>query len=171
MPKYIISVEGAVEEAIIDIMLESYLNIRIGDCLERGPIKLRSANSIKSLLMFDFDEKITLIRILDSTKEKFKLDKEYGEKIEEVIQCYYTKSEIEILYIIAEGKYDNYTNKYHNMKPSKYVKAILKMKKCKSYDFAKTYFESCDLIELLKEYKKIKNQSELCLYDFYEKYK
>lgn len=101
-----------------------------------------------------FDEKITVLRILDSRREKFKLSKAYAPKID-VINVI-TAPEIEMLIILNEGKYAEY--KKSNKKPSEFCKTELKYKNVKSTEFLKEYFADASvLVSAIIEYKRVSN--------------
>ncbi len=70
----------------------------------------------------NFKDKISIIRILDSRNENFKISKAYKHKIN-VINII-TAPEIEMLIILNEGKYSEF--KKSNKKPSKFCKENLK---------------------------------------------
>lgn len=107
------------------------------------------------------------MRVLDSEQEGFNLGKAYEKKLTKIITVN-TKPEIEILVIIHEGSYDNFTNKTpKNTKASEYCKTNCKTKGIKQSGFVKGYFTDADkLINTLKVYKQYKNkQINYSLYD------
>ena len=118
--------EGSAEEAIIDILVDNDLLIfNREEMLEERVIRCRSAKR--------FDEQISVIRILDSRREEFRLSKAYEQKIDVVNVI--TAPEIEMLIIHAEGAYDQF--KRSGKKPSEFCKINLRMHDVKSYDFVK----------------------------------
>lgn len=124
--------EGSAENAIIDILLDCHkLIFDRSELIEEAVLRTRSATSFESrYLRKGFKSKITIIRILDSRNENFKISKAYANKYNE-----YKKS----------GK-----------KPSIFCKDILKFKNVKSYDFVYNYFQNPeDLIQSIKEYTRI----------------
>ncbi len=158
--------EGAAEEAIIDILLDNHLLIFERDnMLENEVIRTRSARSLEiNHLRMCFDEKISIIRILDSRKENFRLSKAYQNNID-VINIV-TAPEIEMLIILNERKYKEY--KHSKKKPSTYCKDYFKLHNIKSYDFVKEYFSDVnDLIFAINEYARISkiNSNEYTLKD------
>lgn len=160
--------EGTAEEAIINLLLTNdKLNFTRENLLENDVIRCRSAKNFQDRhLRKGFKEKITVYRILDSRKENFKLDAAYRTKVK-VIDII-TAPEIEMLIIIHEGKYKQYTNSYSNMKPSSFCKEVLALKSIKSKEFIYSYFNDIDkLVASIKEYKRIKNipDGEKCLAD------
>ncbi len=115
--------EGAAEAAIMDILLDNHL------------------------LIF-----VSVIRILDSRKENFKLSKAYERKVD-VINVI-TAPEIEMLIIFNEDKYNEF--KKSGKKPSIFCKENLKMPNVKSYDFVKSYFGNPKiLVQAIKKYNEI----------------
>ena len=82
--------EGSAEEAIIDILVDNdFLIFNREEMLEERVIRCRSAKR--------FDEQISVIRILDSRREEFRLSKAYEQKIDVVNVI--TAQEIEMLII------------------------------------------------------------------------
>ena len=80
---------------------------------------------------------ISVIRILDSRRENFKLSKAYAGKVD-VINVI-TAPEIEMLFIFNE-KYKEF--KKSGKKPSSFCKEDLKMAEVKYYGFVKKYFSN-----------------------------
>jgi len=92
---------------------------------------------LKNVLEKRIQRKITLLRILDSRREQYRLSATYLDKIE-VIDII-TASEIKMLIIFNEDKYKEF--KKSGMKPSDFCKVRLKHHSIKSYKFAKDYPE------------------------------
>lgn len=158
--------EGSAEKAIMNILLDNDLLIfKREKLLEEEVLSCRSAKNFEErYLRKTFDDKISVIRILDSRKENFKLSKAYENKIDVVNII--TAPEIEILAIIKEGKYLDF--KKSKLKPSDYCKQVLKIHNIKNYDFVIDYFSDVDsLIAAMKQYKQISNlpKGELSLID------
>ncbi len=147
--------EGNAEQAIMDRLLESdKLVFDTTMLLEGEIIRCRSAKTFEDrYLKKEFSQKISVVRILDSRRENFKLSKAYKDKVE-VINII-TAPEIEMLIIINEGKYDKFKkSKFH--KPSEYCKSELKYDSVKSYDFVYSYFSNIDdLLKSIQEYKRV----------------
>ena len=139
--------EGSAEEAIIDILVDNDLLIfNREEMLEERVIRCRSAKR--------FEEQISVIRILDSRREEFRLSKAYEQKIDVVNVI--TAPEIEMLIIHAEGAYDQF--KRSGKKPSEFCKINLRMHDVKSYDFVKQYFSNPQLlVKVIKEYRRTAN--------------
>ncbi len=148
--------EGAAEEAIIDILVDNNLLIfKREEMLEERVIRCRNAKRFEErFLRKGFDEQISVIRILDSRREEFRLSKAYEKKVD-VINVI-TAPEIEMLIIHAEGVYNQF--KRSEKKPSDFCKMNLHMHNVKSYDFVKKYFSNPQtLVEAIKEYRRTAN--------------
>ena len=166
--KYVACIyEGSAEKAIIELLLENdKLRFKWNDLLEGELIQCRSAKNFEEqYLRKDFTEKITVVRILDSRKERFKMSPAYADKIGEIVNII-TAPEIEMLIILNEGKYTEY--KKSCKKPSDFCKTELKLPKVKNYNFVKQYFGNVNtLINAICEYKRVSNipQGEYTLMD------
>lgn len=146
--------EGSAEEAIIDILLEHHLLIfDREEMLEEKVIRCREGKKFEEkYLRKGFADKISVIRILDSRRENFKISKAYQNKVD-VINII-TAPEIEMLIIFHEGKYNEF--KKSKKSPSDFCKRDLKMRNVKTYDCIKDYFEDpAILIGAIQEYHKI----------------
>lgn len=155
LTKYVACIcEGAAEQAIMELLLDDdKLIFTRDDMLEGEVIRCRSAKNFEAqYLRKGFTEKITVLRILDSRREQFRLSKAYSGKIE-VINII-TAPEIEMLIILNENKYVAY--KRSSLKPSDFCKTILRYSNVKSTEFVKSYFSDTSvLIAALKEYKRV----------------
>ncbi|MBQ6944310.1 MAG: hypothetical protein IJN43_08265 [Ruminococcus sp.] len=155
LSKYIACIcEGAAEQAVIELLLDAdKLIFTYEDLLEGEVIRCRSARNFeKQYLRKGFNDKITVLRILDSRSENFTLSKAYVPKID-VINVI-TAPEIEMLVIFNEGKYTEF--KKSRKKPSDFCKIDLKFKAVKSETFLKDYFSNIEsLISAILEYKSI----------------
>lgn len=148
--------EGSAERAIIELLLDdNKLLFTYEQLLEEEIIRNRSAKEFeKRYLRKGFSSKITVLRILDSRKEKFKLSRAYVDKID-VINII-TAPEIEMLIIFNENKYNEF--KKSKKKPSDFCKTELKLASVKNYDFVKKYFSNTDkLLASIHEYKRVSN--------------
>ena len=160
--------EGGAEAAICNLLLDHHLLVFERDqLLEHRPlIGVRNADQFTDrYLKFAFDKKITVLRILDSRREAFRLKMPYSEKVQ-VINLI-TAPEIEMLVIISLGKYSSF--KKAKKKPSEYCKADLKLRNVKSPEFILNHFEDIDvLVKALAEYRRLQHSShrdELSLFD------
>ena len=132
--------EGSAENAIMDILLDHELLIfSREEMIEEEVIRCREGKKFEEkYLRKGFKDKISVIRILDSRRENFKLSKAYAGKVD-VINVI-TAPEIEMLIIFNEDKYKEF--KKSGKKPSDFCKKDLKMSEVKSYDFVKDYFSN-----------------------------
>ncbi|MDY6352454.1 MAG: hypothetical protein SPL57_05375 [Lachnospiraceae bacterium] len=143
--------EGSAEKAIMDILLDNDLLIFTREeMLEEEVIRCRDGKRFEEkYLRKGFLEKISVIRILDSRREDFKLSKAYEHKVDVI-----TAPEIEMLIIFNEDKYKEF--KKSGKKPSDFCKEDLKMTSVKSYRFVKDYFSDPDiLLAAIKKYHEI----------------
>lgn len=136
--------EGAAEAAIIDILLNcGRLIFRREEMLDEKVIRCRNGKTFETrYLRKGFDDPISVIRILDSRRENFKISKAYESKVN--IINVVTAPEIEMLIIFNEDKYKEY--KKSGKKPSDFCKENLKMSGVKSYDFVKDYFKNPEVL-------------------------
>ena len=170
LSKYVACIcEGGAEKNIIELLLDANrLMFTYDDLLEGEVLPCRSADSFeKQYLRKGFTEAITVLRILDSRGEKFNLSKAYVHKIKKVINVI-TAPEIEILVILNENRYDDYSKFKSKKKPSLYCKENLGFHDVKSKNFMKGYFSNIDaLVAAIKEYKRVSyvQRNELTLAD------
>lgn len=157
LTKYVACIcEGAAEKAIMEILLDAdKLIFKRDDLLEGELLRCRSGKNFEEQhLRKGFTEKITVLRILDSRREQFRLSKAYEHKIE--IINVITAPEIEMLVIFNEDKYEEY--KKSGKKPSDFCKTDLKYPNVKSTDFVKRYFaDITSLIASIVEYRRVSN--------------
>ena len=123
--------------------------------MDESVIRCRSAKRFEErYLRKGFDSQISVIRVLDSRREEFRLSKAYAHKID-VINVI-TAPEIEMLIIHNEGAYERF--KRSGKKPSDFCKMDLRMHDVKSYDFVKGYFCNPEtLVNAIKEYRRTAN--------------
>ena len=146
--------EGSAEATIIDILLDNnFLIFKREEMLEESFIRCRNARTFENIYLGKaFNGKISVIRILDSHREKFNLSKAYENKVD-VINVV-TAPEIEMLIILSENKYKEYKNS--KKKPSDFCKTDLKMKDVKSKEFVSKYFSKPEkLLNAIKKYSEI----------------
>lgn len=157
LSKYVACIcEGGAEYAIMNILLDADKLIFDRDSLLDGEIiRCRDAKTFESTyLRKGFNSKITVLRILDSRREKFKLSAAYAQKVN-VINVI-TAPEIEMLIILCEGRYDEF--KKSGKKPSDFCKIDLKMKNVKSVNYVTDYFNDIEkLLFAIREYHRIAN--------------
>ena len=143
--------EGSAENAIMDILLDNNLLIfSREEMLEEEVIRCREGKRFEEkYLRKGFMDKISVIRILDSRRENFKISKAYEHKVD-VINVI-TAPEIEMLIIFNEDKYKEF--KKSGKKPSVFCKEDLKMTGVKAYSFVKEYFADPNvLVDAIKKY-------------------
>ena len=146
--------EGGAEAAIIDLLLDhNKLIFSREELLDERIIRCRDARTFETrYLRKGFKDKISVIRVLDSRREIFKISKAYASKVS-VINVV-TAPEIEMLIILNENKYSDF--KKTGKKPSVYCKENLKMFDIKFYAFVTSYFVDINtLIYVIKKYAEI----------------
>lgn len=96
--------------------------------LYRGQIfSQRSAKAFAKELGLETTRKIHIYRVIDSRSERFVIPIAYAKKIS-AIDTLYTRPEIEMLYIIDSGRYNEY-QRSGIQKPSDFVKVRVHPKK------------------------------------------
>lgn len=157
LSKYIACIcEGSAEQVIIEKLLDAEkLIFSRSQLLEEKIIRCRDAKSFEQrYLRKGFSEKITVLRILDSRKERFKLSRAYEHKVD-VINII-TAPEVEMLVIFNENMYKDF--KKSRKKPSIFCKEDLHFRNVKSTDFVQSYFHDMDiLVHSIIEYRRISN--------------
>jgi len=158
--------EGSAEQAIMELLLDDNKLIFTSEqLLEEEIIRNRSAKEFEQrYLRKGFNDKITVLRILDSRKENFNLSKAYKDKV--AVIDVITAPEIEMLIIFNEDKYEDF--KKSKMKPSEFCKIKLKFKSVKNYTFVKDYFSDTNkLFKSIHEYRRVSNikKGEYTLFD------
>ena len=150
--------EGGTESAIIDMLVDAdKLIFSREEMLNEEVIRCRNGKEFeRRYLRKGFESKITILRVLDSHSEGFRLSPAYKHKVD-IIKVV-TSPEIEMLLILAEGKYDEYMKKSSVMSPSIFCKQVLKLKgNIKSQAYIKNYFSDIDfLIRTIREYKRVR---------------
>ena len=158
--------EGSAEQAIMELLLDDNKLIFTSEqLLEEEIIRNRSAKEFEQrYLRKSFNDKITVLRILDSRKENFNLSKAYKDKV--AVIDVITAPEIEMLIIFNEDKYEDF--KKSKMKPSEFCKIKLKFKSVKNYTFVKDYFSDTNkLFKSIHEHRRVSNikKGEYTLFD------
>ena len=100
--------EGGAETAIMDILLNNELLIfNRNQLIEERVLPRTSAKDFqKRHLRVEYDQKIFILRVIDSRREEFKLSKPYCCQVE--IINVIIAPEIEMLIITSMNKYDDY---------------------------------------------------------------
>ncbi len=157
LSKYIACIcEGTAEQVIMDLLLnDDRLKFTYENLLEGKLLRCRKAYNFERLyLRKGFTEGITILRILDSRREQFKLSKAYIHKVN-VINII-TAPEIEILVILKEGKYKEF--KKSRKKPSEFCASDLRLSNVKSEEFIRSYFRDTNLlVDAIVEYRRVSN--------------
>lgn len=158
--------EGVCERYIVETLKEEGLLAFPPEQI-RAITNTRGAKKIQEeYLNYNYEWPVSIIRLLDSKKENFKLDRLYRDRFE--VCNIYTRPEIEMLNIINEGQYNRYTNKFKSsVKPSTFCMDELDLGNVKAKDFPKSYWNTGSLVAAIKEYKRLMKleKNELCLAD------
>lgn len=164
--KILLACEGQSEVYLLKSLIErGYLSF---DCplLLDEPIRLRQLTEISPIInSLPIEEDIIVYRIGDTLTDTLSLSKfkMRSKHIKSFKVC--TKTEIEILVIINEGLYPEYIKKAKSTKPKSFVNEVFR-------DFnPEIYFAKHDMLNALREYKRIKkhNKDEIYLIDLIEK--
>ena len=163
--------EGGAETVIMNILLDNDLLIfNREQLIDENVLPRTSVKEFeKRYLRREFDQKILILRIIDSRGEEFNLSKAYRCQVD-VINVI-TAPEIEMLVIVSKDRYKDFC-KSGIKKPSDYCKSILKIKNIKSPVFLEYYFADHNyLVKSIKEYNRIHKQksNEASLYDLLKK--
>lgn len=120
----LIMCEGPNELAIVKILLRNnMLSFAEDDLLGLTPFHARQiakSGQVKTELNM-YSDKVEVLRIGDKQSDELKIPKEYKGMIYSV-EKYCTKPELEILMIIAEGKYNDFLKVKSKMSPKEYAK-------------------------------------------------
>lgn len=163
--------EGGAETAIMNILIDNNLLIfNRKQLIDESVINRTSVKEFeKRYLRREYDQRILILRIIDSRREKFNLSKAYRCQVD--IINVITAPEIEILIIVSKSKYDDFCRS-GIQKPSEYCKSVLKINNVKSPKFIKKYFNNTNfLVRSIKEYSRVHRQSnnENTLFDLLKK--
>lgn len=163
--------EGGAETEIMNILLDNNLLIfEREQLLEERLLPRTSVKEFeKRYLRLAYDQKILVLRVIDSRGEEFNLSKAYRCQVDLVNVI--TAPEIEMLIIASQKKYDEFCRSGIK-KPSEYCKSELKLKNVKSPVFIRDYFSDPNfLISSIKEYHRVHKQKngEASLFDLLKK--
>lgn len=162
--------EGGAEDAIMNMLLDNDLLCFSREQLlhEQTIRRCKAKDFEQRYLGREYEKQITIIRVLDSRGENFNLRAAYKHQVNKVVDII-TAPEVEMLVIIAEGKYKDFHSKRHqHKKPSDYCVEVLKMKRVKKPEFVCEYFSDVKkLLYAIKEYDSLrkKRDGELSLAD------
>ena len=159
--------EGGAEATIMDILLDNDLLIFNREQMieERVLARMSVRDFERRYLRIAYDQRIIILRVIDSRREEFTLSKAYRCQVEVVNVI--TDPEIEVLIIASKKKYDKYCRSGIK-KPSDYCKEVLKIKNVKTPAFVREYFSDPNfLIDSIKEYHRLHRQknTEASIYD------
>ena len=149
--------EGGAETAILRLLIENRRLIFEPEDLYKGKIfSQRSAKAFAKELNLETSRKIHIYRVIDSRTERFVLPKVYDHKVS-VIDTLYTRPEIEMLYVIDSGRYEEF-QRSGIQKPSEFIKKLVKPKKpFKSQQVVTDYWAGRmdDLVSAIREYARM----------------
>ncbi len=154
--------EGGAERAIIYILLDNRLLIFSREqLLDEKIIRCRTGEEFeRRYLRKSFKDKISVIRVLDSKKENFKLGKAYQYMVD-VINII-TAPEIEMLIICNENKFNEFNRSQYKKPTSDFCKSCLKMASVKKYEFVHNYFSDPNtLISAIRKHHRLSNLKKL----------
>lgn len=159
------SCEGAGEEVIISKLVEADALIFPKDDVVDITRKRKSIDIQSEYLGFEYDWPVCIVRILDSLRERFKLGPLYASRYP--VASVHTRPEIEMLVIIQEGQFADYSKRKSSMKPSVYCKSVLGIRDVKSQQFLNEYWDVERIIAAATQYRKVAHfeSGELCLAD------
>ncbi|WP_165044986.1 hypothetical protein [Adlercreutzia sp. ZJ138] len=159
----LISCEGTVEQVAVEILLAAdALVFPEADVVDVTRLR-RAADIQVEYLNYDYDWPVCIVRVLDSRKERFKLNNLYAERFPVV--SYVTHPEMEVLAIIREDAWGRWHGSH--VKPSDFCKRELGMREIKRADFLRGYWDADALTAAAREYRRLSKipKGELCLAD------
>lgn len=161
----IISCEGTGEEVVVKKLVAADNLIFPATDVVDITRKRKPADIQSDYLGFEYDWPVCILRVLDSPRERFRLGRLYSNRFPVV--SVYTRPEIEMLVIIREGKYADYSKRKSSTKPSVYCKDVLRMRDVKSKGFLEEYWDSESIAVAAREYRRLSHldHGELCLAD------
>lgn len=172
----IVIYEGAAEQAIYELLFKNEcLLYKSNNSLIRKSTGTRNAKKFaKEYLEKDYEGiPVNIIRILDSKVEKFKLPKQYSERLENKeikVHDIVTTPEIEILVILNEDAYSEFSKSKYKNDAAKFCKEVCKYKEIKSKKFITDYFGHIDsLISSIIKYNRFNRSRRFNLYDLLDK--
>lgn len=170
--KYLLLCEGSNEKTIINLLLDAKkLKITRDDLVGLTPYNVRQLSNptIKSQLKI-YNQPVIVLRVGDTQKDNFPIPNDLKNIVSrDRIKKYCTLPELEILLIINEGMYKQFT-KSSEKKPKTFAKKNIiynKRRYDQSNEFLEMYYGGrriLNLINNLREYKKIKKHDKEELY-------
>jgi hypothetical protein len=160
--RVLVMCEGPNELEIIQMLLEGgFLIFSEDDLLGLRPYYAKQINTaIKTELNIYPGNDVCVYRVGDTLTDALKIPVDFKEKIKKV-EKYCTKPELEMLLIIAEGKWDDYNKVKSSVKPKDFAKMNV-IYNGKRYDnstaFYREYFgeRKSFLKEAVQEYRRLK---------------
>lgn len=163
--KYLIMLEGTCEKALIETLINNGdLIIRQDDMLDEQPHVARNWKKTFEVLIkqLPHSEKVKIIRIGDTLKDKLKIPSKFKKKRISSIGNYCTKPEFEFLLLIEEELVDDYY-KSSFKDPKSYARSNISFNG-KKYDVSprwlKSYFSVHNPKEIIHEYRRIKKHKK-----------
>lgn len=176
MNKLLVMCEGPDEKCIIDLLLNNdCLCFSEDDLLDLVPYHARQISTsgpVRTALNM-YPGVVDVYRIGDTQTDRLIIPKDYREKIGEVHK-YCTKPEIEMLFIISEGLFDEYEKVKSHTSPKVFTKSHIKLGNRKYNGSTQFYIDYWGrdiglLISAIREYKRLHgkthNKDEYCLAD------
>lgn len=173
------SLEGGAEQVVIDKLIEAdALRVPrqriVDDPITFTPYtRLRKADKIAQRFFGtsyydDGASGLLLARIVDSRAARFVLPRRWENSC--VVESFFTRPEIEMLAIHAEGAFKEWINasrRNRQLRPSEFCKGDLRMPNIKSPSFLEAYWDECRLINAMHAYDQHRNRAsgELSLGD------
>ena len=163
--RYVIfSCEGTAEEVVIGTLIQSDSLIVPAKHIVDDPIlftpytRLRKASDIANRFFRESYEGdgasgLLVVRIVDSRSGKFTLPKRWENVCE--VRSLYTRPEIEMLVIHAEGAYGEWqraSRRNKTLKPNEFCKGTLKLADIKEKTFLQEYWTGDKLVKAIREY-------------------
>lgn len=161
--------EGTFEEVAICILRDADRLVMTAENVIDITRKRVAADIQGKYLNVEYDWPVAIARIIDSKNERFSLGNLYRDRYPVV--NIYTRPEAEMLTIVREGRFSDYSKYKSSMKPSIYCKQVLGLKQVKSRKFLKDYWDANSLANAACEYQRLQNLSkgEVCLADLLRK--
>ncbi len=162
----IVSCEGTGEQFVVNTLLDAdRLAVSRDDVV--AVTRKRSAKSVQEeFLNYDYGWPVAIARIVDSRAERFKLGALYRDRFP--VLSFFTHPEIEMLIVVREGKYSDYTRKYKSkMRPNVYCSQVLGLGNVKSKGFLADYWDANLLCDAIRDYARLAKvpRGELVLAD------
>ena len=157
--KTILACEGISEVFLLKSLLKrGHLSCE-GEIFLDEPIVARQLKKVLPLInALPLDEEINVFRIGDTQKDELSLKGLELRKKSIHLFAYCTKPELEILIIINEGLYHEYSKLAREVRPKEFVKQHFKGLSLEEY------FETHDMYQAILEYKSLKKHRKGELY-------